>query len=131
MTRLASGSGGDAESVLATIATSVNTDYEDRIINLYLPDIKLTQKKRILIMRNLHQTSHRFYPELIFSVITIVAVAVMCLLIQHEILRVKVYPIKPVVTVQIKPALKKVTPENLLAQPGDTKTVGVRMSAAD
>ena len=82
-------------------------------------------------MRSLNQTSRRLYPELFLSVITIVAVAVMCILIQHKILSTKTPRAKPAITAQIKPALKKITPANSLAQPVETKAVGVRMTAAD
>lgn len=82
-------------------------------------------------MRSLNQTSRRLYPELILSVITIVAVAAMCILIQHKILSTKVPRAKQAVAAQSKPALKKITPANALAQPVETKAVGVRMTAAD
>lgn len=82
-------------------------------------------------MRNLNETGRRFYPELIFSVITILAVAAMCVLIQHKILHSKVPPAKTAVAIQKKAPLKTAVPATTLAQPADTKAVGVRMTAAD
>ena len=82
-------------------------------------------------MRDLNQTGRRFYPELIFSAITILAVAVMCVLIQHKALRSKAPPAKAAVAVQKKPLLKTAVPATTLAQPADNKAGGVRMTAAD
>lgn len=68
-------------------------------------------------MQNLYKTGRGFYLELIFSVITLLAVAVVYILVQHKLIGTKLSITKPIVTAQQKMPPKAARPTSLLLQP--------------